>query len=85
MAHIKWIYHVLANLAFCDIGASINRDAAALFSVRLQLEQFLNSDHFQLLRFEQFIRRLYTLLRCFAARISTLAIITKIFLHLILH
>ncbi|KAL4001684.1 hypothetical protein ACH3XW_0285 [Acanthocheilonema viteae] len=63
--------YVLANLAFCDISANINRDAASLFSVRLQLEQFLNSDHFQLLRFEQFIRRLYTLLRCFAARIST--------------
>ncbi|VDM07710.1 unnamed protein product [Wuchereria bancrofti] len=74
ICHLKLIVESFiksSNLAFCDIGANINRDAAALFSVRLQLEQFVNSDHFQLLRFEQFIRRLYTLLRCFAARIST--------------
>ncbi|EJW87316.1 hypothetical protein WUBG_01777 [Wuchereria bancrofti] len=74
ICHLKLIVESFiksSNLAFCDIGANINRDAAALFSVRLQLEQFVNSDHFHLLRFEQFIRRLYTLLRCFAARIST--------------
>lgn len=74
ICHLKLIVESFiksSNLAFCDIGANINRDAAALFSVRLQLEKFLNSDHFQLLRFEQFIRRFYTLLRCFAARIST--------------
>ncbi|VDK87798.1 unnamed protein product [Litomosoides sigmodontis] len=74
ICHLKLIAESFvksSNLAFCDIGANINRDAAILFSVRLQLEQFLNSDRFELLRFEQFIRRLYTLLRCFAARIST--------------
>uniref|UniRef100_A0A0R3RRB7 Uncharacterized protein n=1 Tax=Elaeophora elaphi TaxID=1147741 RepID=A0A0R3RRB7_9BILA len=74
ICHLKLIAELFtksSNLAFCDIGANINRDAAALFSVRLQLEQFLNSNHFQLLRFERFIRRLYTLLRYFAARIST--------------
>ncbi|CAG9533004.1 unnamed protein product [Cercopithifilaria johnstoni] len=77
ICHLKLITESFiksSNLAFCDIGANINRDAASLFSVRLQLEQFLNSDRFQLLRFEQFIRRLYTLLRCFAARISTLSV-----------
>uniref|UniRef100_A0A915PC73 Nucleolus and neural progenitor protein-like N-terminal domain-containing protein n=1 Tax=Setaria digitata TaxID=48799 RepID=A0A915PC73_9BILA len=74
ICHLKLITESFiksSNLAFCDIGANVNRDAALLFSVRLQLEQFLNCNQFQLLRFEQFIRRLYTLLRCFATRIST--------------
>ncbi|MCP9258857.1 hypothetical protein DINM_001853 [Dirofilaria immitis] len=74
ICHLKLIAESFiksSNLAFCDIGANINRDASSLFSVRLQLEQFLNSDYFHLPRFEQFIRRLYTLLRCFAVRIST--------------
>ncbi|VDO49423.1 unnamed protein product [Onchocerca flexuosa] len=78
ICHLKLIAELFiksSNLAFCDIGADINRDASALFSARLQLEQFVNSDRFQLPRFEQFVRRLYTLLRSFAARISTLVII----------
>ncbi|VDK73581.1 unnamed protein product [Onchocerca ochengi] len=74
ICHLKLIAELFiksSNLAFCDIGANVNRDASALFSTRLQLELFVNSDRFQLPRFEQFVRRLYTLLRCFAARIST--------------
>ncbi|VDN30856.1 unnamed protein product [Gongylonema pulchrum] len=60
-----------SNLAFCDIGVETNRDTAALFAVRVQVDRFLNSNSFQLLQFEQIVRRLCALLRCFAIRIST--------------
>lgn len=59
------------DLALFNIVADSNRDAATLFSVRIQIDRFLNSDHINLNRFEQAVRRISALLRTFALRIST--------------
>uniref|UniRef100_A0A915C133 Uncharacterized protein n=2 Tax=Parascaris univalens TaxID=6257 RepID=A0A915C133_PARUN len=59
------------DLSICEFGADTNRDAALLFSTRIQIDRFLSSNRFELTRFEQSVRRLSTLLRTFATRIST--------------
>uniref|UniRef100_A0A915C0A5 Uncharacterized protein n=1 Tax=Parascaris univalens TaxID=6257 RepID=A0A915C0A5_PARUN len=59
------------DLSICEFGADTNRDAALSFSTRIQIDRFLSSNRFELTRFEQSVRRLSTLLRTFATRIST--------------
>ncbi|KHN83115.1 hypothetical protein Tcan_10698 [Toxocara canis] len=59
------------DVALCGFGTDTNRDAAVLFSARIQIDRFLSSNRFEISRFEQSVRRLSTLLRTFATRIST--------------
>ncbi|VDM50050.1 unnamed protein product [Toxocara canis] len=51
------------DVALCGFGTDTNRDAAVLFSARIQIDRFLSSNRFEISRFEQSVRRLSTLLR----------------------
>lgn len=59
------------TFAFCDFGGNLNRERAALFSVRMQVDRFTDLKKFDPALSEQIARRLSALVRAFAAQVAT--------------